>query len=293
MSELCPFQPFSFYKLWSYVRLRHQIYRGIFFQAPFILNASKRSSILSRYPWWTGNGLSDVVCVDSEHTRLQYERHQVPKEKIAVLGHVQYDRVFISHQQRSSIRQALRRQYSLDEEKALLILSMPQYAEQGYVSWEEHWQDINAIVGNISEAGQNLLLSVHPRSDVSQYRYLEQAFGCRILTQPLADVIGAADVFLASNSSTFVWSALCGIPAVAVKSPVRFLYEHLTSVLQVDDSQQLTASIKSLLSGPAIDFSHDWDLLSRGLVFDGKYKDRFRLLLEQNARPDADGTIIH
>jgi hypothetical protein len=291
--ELCPFKPLSLYKLLTYRRLREQVYRNLFFQATYILNAASRVGILSSYPWWTGNGLSDVVCVDSRCTEEQYAKHRVPREKLVVLGHVQFDRIFLSHLQREDLRVSLIQQYQLDKQKALLILSMPQYAEQGYMPWPEHWCEIDKIIGNVSKAGQNLLLSIHPRSDISQYSYLEQRFNCRIVEQPLADIIGAADVFLASNSSTFVWSVLCGIPTVALKSPVQFLYKHLTTIRSVDESKDLADAISDLLSRKRVDFSHDWRLLGRDSVFDGRYAERFRALLDRNVDHHPDHAISH
>lgn len=291
--ELRPFHPFSLYKFRTYLRLREQIYRGLFFQAAYILNASRRVGILSSYPWWTGNGLSDVVCVDSRYSEEQYARHRVPREKLVVLGHVQYDKIFRSHIQREALRASLIAQYGLEKEKSLLVLSMPQYAEQGYIPWAEHWHEIDEIVGNTGKAGQNLLLSIHPRSDVSQYRYLEQRYNCRIVEQPLADIIGSADVFLASNSSTFVWSVLCGIPTLALKSPVQFLYKHLETVRAVDESRDLSAAIGDLLTRKEVDFTRDWELLGRDLVFDGRYGNRFRALLERSLFQHADRAITH
>ena len=291
--ELRPFHPFSLYKFRTYLRLREQIYQGLFFQAAYILNAARRVGILSSYPWWTGNGLSDVVCVDSRYTEKQYARHRVPREKLVTLGHVQYDKIFRSHMQREALRASLMAQYGLDKQKSLLVLSMPQYAEQGYISWAGHWHEINDIVGNKSKAGQNLLLSIHPRSDVRQYRYLEQRYNCRIVEQPLADIIGSADVFLASNSSTFVWSVLCGIPALALKSPVQFLFKHLETIWPVDESRDLSAAIDDLLTRKEVDFTCDWQLLGRDLLFDGRYADRFRALLERSIFQHANHPITH
>ena len=281
--DLCPFKELTLYKLLTYRRLREQVYRGLFFQAAYILNAASRVGILSSYPWWTGNGLSNVVCVDSRYTEEQYVKHRVPREKLVVLGHVQLDRVFHSHLKRETLRASLIQQYQLDNKKTLLILSMPQFAEQGYMSWAEHWREIDEIIGNVNKAGQNLLLSIHPRSDAGQYRYLEKRFKCCIVGQPLADVIGAADIFLASNSTTFAWSVLCGIPTIGLKSPVTFLWGHLPSIQQVDSSEMLATTIHNTMSTEPIDFSRDWEALSRNEVFDGKCGERFWSLLSSEA----------
>jgi len=124
------------------------------------------------------------------------------------------------------------------------------------------------------------LLSVHPRSDVKSYEFLEEKYKCRILREPLSDVIGAADLFLASNSTTFTWAALCGIPSIALMSPVPFLFSFLESVRQVSASADLAAAISEILESPEISFERDWQRLSRNEVFDGQYRERFFRLLD-------------
>lgn len=278
-TEFHPFRPPSIYKFISYLRLKNQLYKGLFFQAPYVLNANRRGGTLSAYPWWIGNGNSDVVCVDSRYTETKYVEHQVRSDKIVVMGHVAYDRVFSSYANRQAISQALTEKYSLASGKKLLILSLPQYAEQGYMSWDRHWDQLDSIIRAVASTNHNLLLSVHPRSDVRNYEFLEEKYKCRILQESLSDVIGAADLFLASNSTTFTWAALCGIPSIALMSPVPFLFSYLESVRQVNVSTDLGAEINNILESLAISFERDWQRLSRKEVFDGRYQERFLRLL--------------
>jgi len=278
--ELHPFRPPSIYKFISYLRLKNQLYKGLFFQAPYVLNANRRGGTLSSYPWWIGNGNSDVVCVDSRYTATKYAEHRVSREKIVVMGHVAYDRVFFSHANREQIRRVLSEKYFLTSGKKLLVLSLPQYAEQGYMSWDRHWSELDSIMRAVASTNHNLLLSVHPRSDVKSYEFLEEKYKCRILREPLSDVIGAADLFLASNSTTFTWAALCGIPSIALMSPVPFLFSFLESVRQVSASADLAAAISEILESPEISFERDWQRLSRNEVFDGQYRERFFRLLD-------------
>ncbi|MDD5558627.1 hypothetical protein [Candidatus Methylomirabilis sp.] len=277
--ELRAFWPPSLYKIISYLRFKDQLYKGLFFQSPYVLNAHRRSGTLSAYPWWIGNGNSDVVCVDSGHTARKYLEHRVRSDKIVVVGHVTYDKVFFSYANRQSIKQALMKKYSLASDKKLLILSMPQYAEQGYMDWDQHWVEIDSTIKAVVSTNNNLLLSIHPRSDVRNYASLERKYQCRILEEPLSDVIGAADLFLASNSTTFTWAALCGIPGIALMSPVPFLFSYLESLRPVSASSDLTAEITNILKSPAISFEPDWQQLSRNEVFDGKFQERFLRLL--------------
>ena len=279
--ELRPFHPFSLYKLHSYRRLQEQVYRGLFFQAPYVLNAARRVGILSSYPWWTGNGLSDVVCVDTRYTEEQYAKYRVPREKLSVVGHVHFDKIYQSQQRKECLRESLIEQYRLDKKKALLILSVPQYAEQGYMPWSAHWREIDRVVYHASNSGLNLLLSVHPRSDVREYRFLEKKYNCQIAEEALADVLSAADIFLASNSSTLIWSVMLGIRSISVSSPIKYLYSHLSSITHVQDSAKIEFAIRDILTDPQFDFSQDWELLSKNKVFDGRFGERFMNILRE------------
>lgn len=274
----------SLYKIYSRIRLKKQIYDDVFFQEPFILNAARRAGILSSYSWWIGNGLSDFVCVDSYRTKKKYYSNSVPKEKIIIIGQVQLDSVFLSSNKRIEIREMLNKKYSLNEKNDLLILSLPQYAEQGYMSSNEHWKKVNEIVKNITEVDKNLLLSIHPRCNINDYKYLENDFCCKIMSESLSDVIGASNLFLASNSSTLIWSTLCGIPSIGLYSPVPFLYNDISSIIQVDDNLMLSSAIYEALSRPQENFFEDWKNLSREEVFDGRFKQRFIKLLKSTIK---------
>ena len=282
--ELRPFWPPSPYKWLTWLRLRGQMHKGIFFQPTFQLNANRRAGTLSAYPWWVGNGLSDIVCVDSPHTAEKFIQHRVNPAKIAITGHLSYDRVFASHRNREPVRESIFRKYGFTPGRELLVFSMPQYAEQGYMDWKRHWAEIEAIMAPIAAAGRNLLISLHPRSDRRQYDYLQEKFGCRFADEPLSDIIGAADLFLASNSSTFTWATLCGIPAIAVRSPIHLLFDFLETVREVYDPARITAEIEALLGADKLSFARDWKTLSRDQVFDGRFNERFLALL-RGARP--------
>lgn len=279
LPELRPFWPFSIYKTVSYLQLRDQVYKGFFFQAPYILNANKKNGTLSAYPWWVGNGISDIVCVDSEYTAKKYISHKVKGDKIVVVGHISYDKVYRSYSNREDVKSSLFEKYSLEKEKKLIVLSMPQYAEQGYISWEEHWDEINSMMKEVSLSDNNLLVSIHPRSDVNEYLFIQKKYKCRIIDEPLSDVIGTADLFLASNSTTFVWAVLCGVPSIALMSPVPFLYKHFESIRPTGSNDELSTLINDVLNSLKTSFEKDWELLNKKEVFDGRFNERFLQLI--------------
>ena len=156
------------------------------------------------------------------------------------------------------------------------MLSMPQFAEQGFFTPERHWAEIENIMRALSHSGCNVLISLHPRVKIEEYLYLEDKFDCRIARERLADLIPAANVFVAQFSSTVVWAALCGVPTVVINlyDWQTSFYDYLQSVRVITSHQELVPSINKALTHPS-DFSHDWNVLSRDTVFDGRTTERY------------------
>lgn len=280
LREFLPYPPISLYKAISYYRLKRTLYKGIFFQAPYILNAHRAQGTLSSYPWWVGNGLSDVVCVDSARSKNIYRDNRVAEEKIQIIGHSQYDDVYHSFCNRFAIREALAKSYKLDSANDIVILSLPQHFEQGYMESGEHFDLIRRVLKYLSEVDCNLLISMHPRQKIENYRFIEAEFGVRIIQENLSDVIGAARVFVASNSSTLSWANLCGVPAINLLGPTQDLHAFLSNVHAVKDYSEIPSKVQRILGEDVHCFKRDWELLSRAEVFDGKFVERFCSLVE-------------
>ena len=280
LAEFSTFSPFSLYKLKSYFVLKEQVISKCFFQAPFNLNAHKTVGTLSKYPWWVGNGISDIVCVDSVLTAKKYKVNKVDPSKLTITGHIDYDLVFSSMLNKESIKSKLMKSYDLVLSENILVLSMPQYAEQGFIAYEDHWVEIETLLSQCQLAEYNLLVSLHPRQDRAKYEYLEKKYSCRILSEPLAEIIAVADIFVAANSNTLIWSVLCGIPAISVMSPTEYLYSHLSSVLHVERNKDVYRAIGEMNSFSQVNRQYDWLELSREKVFDGKVAHRFLKLVE-------------
>lgn len=274
-NEFRPFYPATPYKIVSFFRFKDQLNNGYFFQSPYILNAHRINKTISQYPWWNGNGNSDIVCVDSEHTAQQYMANKVPESKIKIVGHAQLDEVFMSLENRDKIKTTLTNKYNLNDKKNFYILSLPQHAEQGYIDWSDHIDQIEKILKTIEKTNCNFLISIHPRQDKTRYLYLQEKYNCIFVDETLSSIIGISDVFISSNSSTAIWATLCGIPVLNIKGPTKNLFPYLNTVFYVDSINNIDLQLKSIMENDALDFSTDWTKLSRDKIFDGKFLERF------------------
>lgn len=280
--EFAPFSPFNLYKIWSFFRFKRQLYKGAFFQAPYLLRAHRRAGTLSSYPWWAGNGLSDIVCVNSRHTLDSFLENYVPEKKLRLIGDVYYDVLVERHMKKDALKSEYISRYGFDPKKKIVVLAMPQFAEQGVLGEDAHWESINGLMVELVKSGCNILVSLHPRMDPKEYTFIEEKFQCRIAKERLSEFLVVADVFVAQVSSTVVWAVLCGIPAVVLDhlSLTMNFYDYLKTVRVVRSISVIGEAVRAACREEAIDFHDDWRELSRAEVFDGGTISRYITLLK-------------
>ncbi|MEK9657124.1 MAG: hypothetical protein VW378_01975 [bacterium] len=131
------------------------------FYKPSQFLALKWFSTLSTFPWYIGGGLLDVVCVDHRDTAERYKRNKVNKDKLVIVGDVMNDTLFYSNNK--SNKEKLRNKYNINNEKKVIICSLPQLKEHHILSEKKHWEEIHFLVDKLVQSGQNILLSLHPK----------------------------------------------------------------------------------------------------------------------------------
>jgi hypothetical protein len=229
-----------------------------------------------------GSGYSDILCLNNQYYKDIYINRGVDERKIKVVGDGAYDHINKQYLQREVLKQKILKKYSLDGNKKIVIVALPQLGEHNILPWERHWEEINFLMESLTKLDQNILISLHPKMDRKKYEFLENKYNCSILDERLADVLPIADMFVATFSSTVVWSILCGIKTVVVDFyELNYtMYDFLTSIKKVDKKENLKATLETTLSED-IDFSKDWKSLSRDEVFDGQTIQRYIKLINE------------
>jgi len=288
--EFDPFSPLNLYKIWSFFRFKRQLYKGAFFQAPYLLGAHRRAGTLSSYPWCVGNGLSDIVCVNSLHTHDIFLKNHVPEEKLRLVGDVYYDVLVERYREKDSLKSEFISRYGFDPEKRIVVLAMPQFAEQGLLGEVAHWEIIDKLMAELAKSGCNILVSLHPRMDPKEYSFIEEKFPCRIAQERLAEFLVLADVFVAHVSSTVVWAVLCGIRVVVFDhlSLNKHFYDYLKTVHVVRDIASLGNAVQESCRAEMLELKDDWTQLSKPEVFDGETIDRYLKVLGLSDSPLRD-----
>jgi len=176
-------------------------------------DAYKRAGIQSFNPWVMGGGRIATVLADGESKRQRLIDHGCSADKIVITGIPQHDRLFSAAQNKVELISVLRNKYDIGE--VLVIISLPQLAEHGILSWQRHWEEIEYLVRALEKNSIMALISLHPKMSRENYIFVEK-YGHRIIDESLADILPAADFFIATFSSTVQWSVMLKIPTVVV-----------------------------------------------------------------------------
>lgn len=272
--------PFSVYRFAANFTLSKMIREGYFHQEPHVLFSLRKLGGLSSNPWSIGCGLSDIVCVDSEITSKRYSSEGVPREKLRLVGSPEFDVLYRGVELKSALRKHIVEKYDLNIENKIIVIALPQFAEQGVLSWDEHWSEIRYILGQLARIGLSIIVSLHPRVEYKKYIFLEKEFKVCLSVEPLKNILPIANAFVAVNSSTLVWAILCGIKPFMLD-----FYSLDSSDFVKFKSISVLQKRENIYDGLVVglmeetDFTDDWELLSRNRVFDGKVINRYSQLI--------------
>ena len=216
------------------------------------------------------------MCVNSAYIKNTYLSHGVAEEKLLIAGDTSCKELYDSFSKRKSVREQLNSRYSFDPKKKILLLSMPQFFEQGYIDEKTHWDDIHYILSQLSLCEVNLAISLHPRQEAARYQFLSEKYPATFIAESLSTVIGAVDYFVCAQSSTLTWSALCGVPALNFDFHLGVdLYHYLKSVRHITTKLQFEKELRTMLREPATGFEEDWKNLSRDIAFREDFSQTF------------------
>lgn len=275
--------PFSLYRIHARLILGNQVMDGCYWQPPAILMAIRKLGLLSENPWCMGNGPADIVCVDNESTLARYVAEGVPRHKLRIVGDTAYDALHAQFTMRDRLRAKMIEDEEILSDRKVVVVALPQFAEQGVMDWKDHWREIDHLLAEICRCGHSVIVSLHPRVNPDDYRSLAEKYPVRIAVRQLRDILPVADVFVAVNSSTVFWAVLCGIPVVVLDyfGLDSSLFGHLESIAYVRDRAAVRHTVGAAVSAPTPDFSRDWERLSRERVFDGNVLRRYRQLITE------------
>jgi hypothetical protein len=246
--------------------------RMLFFSLPETV-ALSACGLLDGRNWHFGGGAIDL-CTKISREDLELARKEgAPVERFVVTGQPMMDAM---HEARRTgkAREHLTLQYSLRPDRRLLICAVPHAGEHGLVAWDRHLSLTRELFRALAASGADVLLSLHPRSRADTYRDFAAESGCAILKKRLSAALPAADLFVASYSSTVRWALLMGIPTIMADF-LQFRYEQFAALpgsMVVEDAAALGRALKRLVSdGRELErMGREAAGAAAGVPFDGK-----------------------
>lgn len=253
----------------------NQLFQDHFFYHAFVLDAQNSLGMLSSNPWCLGYGLCDVVCVDSDLTIERLNKEIGYNSKFVVTGDIVYDNLYDAYNNQEKIVS----KYKQNDTKRVLI-SVAAFYETGLFSLDESRKKIEFLVESVHTFDVDILVSFHPMVDISNYSYLKDKYQCIFVDESLYEVLPTVDLLVNSVSSTINWAILCGVKSCILAnmyddSGLNQFYNQFDSVLNVYHDEDFIKGLSMMLYNE-IDFTKDWEKLSRDTVFNGKVMSKYK-----------------
>lgn len=173
----------------------------VFHKQPFRELIDRAMGFYVPNPWVQGS-LADMVCTayPKQYEEIVSELGEARTEGRLFLTESVEDGIIIEgYRNRESVRQMLSEKYHLHGEQTVII-SFSERAK--HWSKESDLYNKGVIVQSVLACWGEVLVSLHPRSDLEENRFLERYAGCHIVEEPLRRIAGAADLIVYGDISS-------------------------------------------------------------------------------------------
>lgn len=166
--------------------------------------ALARERMADGRPWVVGGGAVTRVAVQGEADRREAETVSGLHGRFVVTGQASWDDLVAGEPQSGA--SAPRR--------PRVVCAWPQWAEHGQLGWSVHLALLERLAAELGKCAAEVVLCLHPKADAGRYEPLAASHGLSVSRLPLQRELRAADIFVASWSSTLRLAAMLGIAAI-------------------------------------------------------------------------------
>jgi CDP-glycerol glycerophosphotransferase (TagB/SpsB family) len=168
-----------------------------------------------------GGGEARVFAVMGEAFREQFLRQGVRKERIEVTGHPLHDSAFELRACLTPERVGeLKERYDLPSGSRVIVYATQPVLWRAVITRHQLVENVRALGASIAELGPDflLVLKLHPRERLEDYAGVQDGrLPIRLLKDTeIAPLIGLAEAFISSSSSTVLLAMMLGKPIVTV-----------------------------------------------------------------------------
>lgn len=192
--------------------------------------------MISMHPWVSGAGRVTHVLAASENEREMILEEE--KKTVIVTGMIEDYYLLLQKKERLEIANRLRKKYHVD--KKIVVFSLPQVAEHNMVPWDIHRENMRVLLCLLNETFGRVLISLHPKSNLEDYKYLSE-YGACFLEERLRDVICGTDILVGtSTSSIWHWAEILRISKVIIN--IQCLQE------RIEEAKEIKAQVQQSIS---------------------------------------------
>ncbi len=138
--------------LWDEVTQSYLLYKP-----RVMIEALGITDMLSENPWVMGGGKSTFVLVDGEEIRQRYIEWGCNENKIIITGCGVHDDLFNRWLNKENARNLICEKYRFDKNNKLILVALPQFAEEAILDLGEHLNEIHFLLENLNNLEKQIV----------------------------------------------------------------------------------------------------------------------------------------
>jgi hypothetical protein len=204
--------------------------------------------VLPKSPWhWGASGFVDRIFALSDSHADYVASGGVERARIAVTGQASFDALALAPDARLALRHRLMEEYGLPGHAPLAICAVPQYAEHRMLNWDDHWALTDELFETLGKSRFSFILSLHPKSNRSSYEQVAERHGLHVADTRMFEILPAADLLVATFSSTVAWASQLAIPSIVVDATnLNYrIYDNVAGIHVLNDHASLAELLRA------------------------------------------------
>jgi len=194
----------------------------------------------SIYPHFIGFGKQNFNFLDSQE---QFDVVQkIFKKKINTIFFLNckplLDKLYKIYINKKKFKKIFFKKHKFLQEKKLVLVSLPNYYEHGFLSLENQLNEINFLINSLKTLDKNyyIVYSLHPTMD---YNFYKKKFkNLIIIKDNITSIVALADIFISAYSTVSHWTSVFKIKTISLNYfDMKFTYLNKKKYINVVESK--------------------------------------------------------
>lgn len=207
----------KFFKKWTLLDSYNGRQRSVLKNTASIILTAEFFKVSPKNPWTMSGGDSDAVLVESQHMFDYYLEDGQLSDKMKITGFPSNDILFNYIRNKESFRETIKKKYSLHQNhKIWAVFALPSEQPRELANFSSYNQFLDTLFAELNKLeGVQLIYKLHPRTSFGTVSALVKKHGVIVVNDEGSyELIGMADIFVASVSSVMRWSLACNVPTI-------------------------------------------------------------------------------